>query len=144
MAAKTISSRSGRSWLMLSIAACFVGAVLCLMFVSRDGGIGSKNLSEAFFKILGFYIPLLALVATFFFRDNQGGTTAKTPKETFYVALFITALWVLTPIFLLFSVQYIEDILTYIDRLTPLGQSLALMALGYYFTKRPTKEKDAA
>jgi hypothetical protein len=138
--ARNISSKAGRSWLMISIAACFVGAVLCLMFVSRGGAIGSKNLTDAFFKILGFYIPLLTLVATFFFRDNQGGTSSKTPKETFYVALFITILWVLTPIFLMLSLQYIEEILSMIDRLTPLGQSLALMALGYYFTKRPDKE----
>ncbi|HEY0407085.1 MAG TPA: hypothetical protein VGC89_15245 [Pyrinomonadaceae bacterium] len=121
---------------MSLIAACFVGALLCLHFIFGNGAISSENQSAALFKLLGFYIPLLTLVATFFFVDKQGGANSKTPKETFFVALFITGLWVLTPIFLMLAIWFIEDVLDYLDKLIPVGQSLALMALGYYFTKQ--------
>lgn len=134
--AKTISSRAGRIWLMGIIAACFIAALLCLHFIFGNGAVSSENQSKAFFKLLGFYLPLLALVATFFFVDKQGGAGGKTPKETFFVALFIVGLWVLAPILLMLGIWYIEDVLDYLDKLIPVGESLALMALGYYFSKK--------
>lgn len=135
--AKTISSTNGRISLMAIIAVCFIGALLLLFSVFGGGAIGSENQSNAVFKILGFYIPLLTLIATFFFKENLGGTTGDTSLEAFIVAVFIVLLWALTPILLLLSVTYIEDVLAYIDKLIPVGQSLALMALGYFFAKRP-------
>lgn len=134
---KTISSVKGRVWLMTVIAICFIAALISLVLVFGGGAISSENQSNAIFKILGFYIPLLTLVATFFFREDLGGTSSNNPLETFIVAFFITFLWSATPVLLMFSVWYIEDVLGYIDKLIPVGQSLALMSLGYYFTKRP-------
>jgi hypothetical protein len=121
------------------IAVCFVGAFLSLYLVFGGGAVGSENQSNAVFKILGFYIPLLTLIATFFFKEYLDGTTSDTPLQTFIVAVFIVAIWSLTPLLLLLSVWYIEDVLGYIDKLVPIGQSLALMALGYYFAKAPNK-----
>jgi len=134
--AKTISSGSGRIWLMAVIAVCFVGALLSLFLVFGGGAIGSENQSNALFKLLGFYIPLLTLIATFYFKENLGGTSDNTPLETFVVAIFIVLGWSATPVLLLLSTSYIEDVLGYIDKLIPIGQSLTLMALGYYFAKR--------
>lgn len=135
--ARTISSGTGRVLLMSVMALCFTGALLSLSSVFGGGAIGSENQSNAFFKILGFYIPLLTLVVTFFFKENLGGTSNDTPLETLVVAIFIILIWSLTPILLLRSVWYIEDVFGYIDKLIPVGQSLALMALGHYFTKKP-------
>lgn len=134
--ARIISSGTGRILLMGLIAVGFIGALLSLNFVFGDGAIGSKNYSSAFFKILGFYLPLLTLIGTFFFRENLGGTSVDTPLETFLVAIFMILIWVASPIFILLSVFYIEDVFDYIDKLIPVAQSLALMALGYYFAKR--------
>lgn len=134
--AKAIASGKGRVLLMSVIAACFVGSLLILFFVFGGGSISSENQSNALFKILGFYVPLLTLIATFYFKENLGGTSSDTPLETFLVALAIVSLWALTPIFLMLSVYYIEDVMNYIDKLIPVGQSLVLIALAYYFTKR--------
>jgi hypothetical protein len=134
--AKAIASGKGRVLLMSVTAACFVGSLLILFFVFGAGAISGENQSNALFKILGFYVPLLTLIATFYFKENLGGTSSDTPLETFVVALAIVSLWALTPIFLMLSVYYIEDVLNYIDKLIPVGQSLVLIALGYYFTKR--------
>ena len=133
--ANTISADKGRLLLMGIIGIGLIVAMVYLFSVASGGAIGSKNLEAAVIKFLGFYIPLLTLVATFYFKGSPGGVDNQTPAGTLYFAIFIVAIWVLTPIFLLFSVQSIEEILDYIDKLIPLGQSLALMALGYYFTK---------
>jgi hypothetical protein len=135
---KTISSAKGRIWLMVVIAVCFVVALVILFSVFGGGAIGSENQSNAVFKILGFYVPLLTLIATFYFKENLGGTSSDTPLETFIVAVFIILIWAVTPIILFMRVKYVEDILGYIDKLVPVGQSIALMALGYYFTKKPS------
>lgn len=123
---------------MVVIAGCFVGALVVLFSVFGGGAIGSENQSNAVFKILGFYVPLLTLIATFFFKENLGGTSSDTPFETFIVAVFVVLIWAATPIILFLSVAYVEDILAYIDKLVPVGQSIALMVLGYYFTKKPS------
>ncbi len=136
--AKTISSATGRIALMVVIAVCFVVALVILFSVFGGGAIGSENQSNALFKVLGFYIPLLTLIATFFFKENLGATSSDTPFETFIVAVFIVLLWAMTPIILFLRVTYVEDIFGYIDKLIPVGQSIALMALGYYFTKKPS------
>jgi Mn2+/Fe2+ NRAMP family transporter len=117
------------------IAGCLIVAMVYLFSVAGGGAIGSKNLLNAVVKFLGFYVPLLSLVATFFFKERQGDGDSATPAVTFYFAMFIVTIWVLTPILILLSGLYIEEVLDYIDRLIPLGESLALMALGYYFTK---------
>ena len=134
--ANTVSSNKGRLLLMGVLAVCLIVALIYLFSVASGGAIGSKNLLNAVIKFLGFYVPLLTLVATFFFVAGQGGgEEIPTPAITFYFALFIVSIWSLTPILLLLAGLYIEEVLEYIDRLVPLGQSLALMALGYYFKK---------
>ena len=110
-------------------------AVVYLFIVAGGGAIGSKNLQSALIKFLGFYLPLLTLVATFYFNGSQGGVVNPTPTATLLFAIFIVSIWVSTPILLLMAGLYIEDVLDYLDKLIPLGQSLALMALGYYFAK---------
>lgn len=135
---QTVSSAMGRISLMGVIAVCFVAALVILFSVFGGGAIGSENQSNAVFKILGFYVPLLTLIATFFFKENLGGTSSDTPFETFIVAVFFVLIWAVTPIILFLSITYVEDILAYIDKLVPVGQSVALMALGYYFTKKPS------
>jgi hypothetical protein len=130
----TISSQLARWCLLAMIIACLGAALVSLRVVFGNGAIGSENQSNAVFKILGFYLPLLSLLGTFLFKGGQAGESA-TPAMTFVFALVITGLWVVTPILLLTTVFYIEDVLGYIDKLIPVGQSLALMALGYFFPK---------
>lgn len=132
---KTIAARTGRLWLMGIVAACFVGALFSLVFVARGGAISSDNLQTAVVKFLGFYLPLLSLIGAFQFKDRQRDTGSESPIETFLSAIFIILLWASTPILLLASGLIIEEILGYIEKLIPVGESLALMAIGYYFSK---------
>ncbi|MEP6900864.1 MAG: hypothetical protein ABJA66_03880 [Actinomycetota bacterium] len=131
--AKTIRSTTGRIWLLGVVGACFIVALISLGVVSRGGAISTDNLMNASIKFLGFYVPLISLIGTFLFKSGDANGVVKTPKVTFLTALFITFLWVFTPIMLLLTDLEIEDILDWIDKLIPVGQSLALMAIGYYF-----------
>jgi uncharacterized membrane protein len=133
--ANTVSANKGRLSLMGMLGVGLIVAMGLLFSVAHGGAIGSKNLLNAVVKFLGFYVPLLSLVATFFFTTPQGDGDNLTPAGTFYFAFFLVSIWVLTPILLLLSGLFIEEVLDYIDKLIPLGQSLALMALGYYFKK---------
>ena len=136
---KSISSGVGRIWIMGLISVFFIGSFLTLHLVFGGGAISSENRFNAILKIVSFYVPLLTLIATFYFTENLGGMSSDTPLEAFIVAIIIVLIWVATPVMLFLSVYYIEDNLDYIDKLIPVGQSLALMALGYYFAKkRPT------
>lgn len=140
--AKPIPSGKGRIYLMLIVAICFVGAMVSLFFTARGGAINSDNLLNAVIKFLGFYIPLLSLIGTFLFKGEKDEGDSQTSMAAFLFAVFISLIWVLTPILLLVSGLNIEDVLSYIDKLIPVGQSLALMAIGYYFSK--DKDKPAA
>lgn len=132
--ASTISSQLARWCLLAVIGVCFVGAFVCLRTNFGGGAIGSENQSNTVFKLLGFYVPLLTLLGTFLFRGGQAGEDS-TPTMAAVFGIAVTGLWVVTPILLLMSVYYIEDLLGYIDKLIPVGQSLALMALGFFFPK---------
>jgi hypothetical protein len=131
----TITLTRGRMSLMAIIGVALIVAVVLLFTFARGGAIGSKNQLNGLIKFLGFYVPLISLVATFFFQGRGDEVDIATPVVPFYFAIFIVGIWVLTPILLLVSGLYIEEVLEYIDRLIPIGQSLALMALGYYFRK---------
>lgn len=135
--ARSISSTKGRVSLMIIIVISFVASLATLEIIFGGGAIGSENESNAIFKILGFYVPLFTLIATFYFKEKSEGISGDTPLETFFVAIVIVLIWAVTPVLLFLSVYYIEDVLSYIDKLVPLGESLALMALGYYFVKKP-------
>ena len=131
----TIIANKGRLSLMLIILVGMVAAIVYLFTVASGGAIGSKNLETSFLKYLGFYLPLLTLVATFYFKGPQANADNPTPTGTLFFAVGIVLLWVLVPVLLLLAGLLIEDVLDYLDKLIPLGQSLALMAIGYYFTK---------
>ena len=133
--AKTISSRTGRIWLMCIVAICFIGAVLSLFVIARGGAISSDNRLDAAVKLISFYLPMLSLIGVFLFKGRQAENSSETPIESFLFAIFITSVWVLTPLLLLWFMDFIEEVLASIDTFRPLGDTITLGALGYYFSQ---------
>lgn len=82
--ARSISSGVGRIWIMSLIAVFFVGSFLTLHIVFGGGAIGSENQFNAILKIVGFYVPLLTLIATFYFTENLGGMSSDHPSRGIY------------------------------------------------------------
>jgi len=130
-----VSSKTGRLYLMITVLIGFIVSLIVVLWLGRDGGISYDNKKIALGKLAAFYIPLVTLMAAFYFGKARG-TTLKTsvPLEAFLFAAGIVTLWVITPIFLL-VVLFIEDVVIELQTIKPYGDSLALLAFGYYFSK---------
>jgi len=113
----------------------FVCSVLLLLWLGRGDGIAPHLKLSALGKLAGFYLPLLSLMAAFYFVGTAGRRRSATvPIDAFVFAMVIVFLWVLIPLFLL-SFLFVEDFLVTIEKVKPFGDSLALAAVGYYFAK---------
>ena len=139
---KTISSNKARLYVMAIIAIAFVGALIALFVSARGGAINDNNQLDALVKVIGFYLPLLAIIGTFYFKDKRGGTDSEMTKSTFLFAVFIILLWVLIPILLLSFKQYIETIMSWTDKINALCVSFINMAVAYIFSKDKENPKD--
>jgi hypothetical protein len=120
---------------MATVLIAFIVSLIVVLWLGRDGGIDYDNKKMALGKLAAFYVPLVTLMAAFYFGKARG-TTARTsvPLEVFLFAAGIVTLWVITPVFLL-VVLFIEDVLVELQTIKPYGDSLALLAFGYYFSK---------
>ena len=130
-----VSSKTGRLYLMAIVLIAFIVSLLLVLWLGREGGISYDTKRTALGKLAAFYVPLVTLMAAFYFGKGRE-TTFKTsvPLEVFLFAAGIVTLWVITPIFLL-AVLFIEDVLTGLQTIKPYGDSVALLAFGYYFSK---------
>ena len=135
---RKISSVTGRLWLMGIVLSFFLLSLFTLLWIGRGGAIRPELKLELLGKLAGLYLPLIALMAAFYFgktRVNRGGRPATVPFETFIFAVLIVTLWVMTPLFFLFFIEAAQDISSTLNRVRPYGDSLALAAVGYYFSK---------
>lgn len=135
---RTIPSRSGRLWLMGIVVTCLVVAIADLFWIGRDGRIRPDLKTEALVELLGIYMPLLSLMAAFYFGGSLAPRSSRsirtTSFETFLVALIFTTLWALAPIVLMYEGE-MEAILATLRKVRPVVDTLALAAIGYYFSK---------
>lgn len=129
---------------MLITIVSFLASVIILLLMSRNGGINYQNKTETIERLALFYFPLLTLMAAFFFgKGGSGSANAPVPFDAFVFAAAIVTLWVLTPIFFLFAF-YIEDVIVDLPKIKPYGDSVSLLALGYYFSKDNTRRRRTA
>lgn len=140
--AQTISSNKGRIYVMAVIAAGFIGALAALFASARDGAINDPNQLDALVKVIGFYLPLLAIVGTFYFKDKLGETDGEIAKAPYIFAFFIMTVWILIPILLLSFKQHIETVMSWTDKINALCLSFINITLAFIFSKDKEKDKD--
>lgn len=140
--AQTISSNKGQLYVMAVIASGFVGALTALFVSARDGAINDGNQLDALVKIIGFYLPLLAIIGTFYFKDKQGVTDGEIAKARYIFAFFIMTLWILIPILLLSFKEYIETVMSWTDKINALCLSFINIVLAFIFSKDKEKDKE--
>ena len=131
---QTISANKSRGYVMAIIGAGFLGALIALFASARDGAISDPNQLDALVKIIGFYLPLITIIGTFYFKDKFGGTDSQISKPAFIFAALIILTWVLIPVLLLSFKQYIESILNWIDKINSLCVSFINLTIAYIFS----------
>lgn len=141
--AQTISSNKGRIYIMAVIAIGFVGALTALFVSARDGAINDTNQLDALVKVIGFYLPLLAIIGTFYFKDKLGNTDGEIAKAPYIFAFFIMTAWILIPILLLSFKQYIETVMSWTDKINALCLSFINITLAFIFSQDKDKENPA-
>jgi hypothetical protein len=141
VAERKVSSNMGRLCLMVVVFFFFLASVGVLLWIGRDGGISYDLKIGALGKLAAFYMPLLTLMAAFYFGGSRSKTlNAIVPLEAFVFAVIVVTLWVIVPIFLLLTL-FIEDVAPALERVKPYGDSLALLAVGYYFSQDHVRQK---
>jgi hypothetical protein len=134
----SLSVRVTRAALTITMLVGGAAAFIVLGAIGRDGAISGEGMQEAQNYLLQFYLPLLAIVAAFYFAErrtraaaDRGGASA----EAFALAFLIVALWVmLPPIIFALSDSYNAAIRT-IDSVRLYGNSLSSGAVAFFFAK---------
>lgn len=131
-----VPSRIGRLSLMGMVMLLFLCSVLSLFWLARGGRIHPDGRKIALVKLIGVYLPILSLMGAFYFGGDQNRRrTSTTAMEAFAFALIVTSLWVIAPLFLLWCIGPIEDVLDHLEMIKPIGDTLTLAAIGFYFSK---------
>lgn len=132
----TISNRTGRLCLMVVVLIAFLMSMASLFWLSRGGAIHPVERQETMVKLVGVYLPLLSLIGAFYFGgSNKSKQLSSLRTEAFVFAIAVTSIWVLTPVFFLWLENAIEDVVSDLDKVKLFGDTLALAAIGFYFSR---------
>jgi hypothetical protein len=138
-----ITARAGRRALMLFVAAGFLLSLITLLYEARGGAVAGNIVQSVIARLLKLYVPLLALMTSFYFSergDLQEGRK-ETSLDTFILATTVAATWSLLPAVLLVISQTVEGALRMLDTFEVFGNTLAVAALAFYFSRSGPKRK---
>lgn len=131
-----IHSLIGRRTILALILVGFVLSFAILWWVGRGGAISFQAASPAIKKLLEHYVPLLAILAGFYFSERAATDEGnKTSVETFAFALVLVGIWVLGPPVLIAVSETIEASMRLLESVAVIGTSLASACLAFYFSK---------
>jgi hypothetical protein len=134
----SLSVRVTRAALTIAVILGGAASFVVLGAIGRNGAISGEGMQEAQNYLLQFYLPLLAIVAAFYFAERRTTAAAdrgSAPAEAFALAFVIVAIWVmLPPITFALSDSYNAAIRT-IDSVRLYGNSLSTAAVTFFFAK---------
>ena len=122
----------------------FIFSFVILAWVGRGGAISYEAAEPAIKKLLAHYVPLLAILAGFYFSERAiDARENQTSLETFVFAVIVVGLWVLIPPLLIAFSTTIEAALRFLDSVGVFGTSLGSACLAFYFSKSAKLRKNA-
>ncbi|MDW8227911.1 MAG: hypothetical protein RMJ60_08960 [Anaerolineales bacterium] len=131
-----IRATVGRRVLLGLLMAGFLLSFAVLAWVGRGGAISFQSAAPVIKKLLEHYIPLLSVLAGFYFSERataDQGTSTTT--ETLVFATIVTAIWALAPPILVGAADTVDAAIRILDMLTGVGTSLTSACLAFYFSK---------
>jgi hypothetical protein len=104
--------------------------------MSRGGAATSATWVPAIERLMGVYIPLLGILAGFYFAEQSSTQGNSTSIEAFGFATLLICLWVFAPPVLIFSSATVETAIKVLNSIySVVGTSLASSALAFFFSK---------
>jgi hypothetical protein len=133
---ENISSMTGRLVLLTIVSLGLVLSIASLFWIGRDGGIRPELQRDGTIDLVAFYVPYFFLMGAFYFGEGKKRAATRS-LEPFIFAVVITIVWMVTPICSMLLTNWaIQDIFRFLEKIRVLGDSAALAALGYYFSKK--------
>lgn len=131
-----IRSLVGRRALLAVLLIGFVLSFAFLAWVGRGGAISFQAAGPAIKKLLEHYVPLLAILAGFYFSERAVTDEGqKTSVETFMFASVVVGIWALAAPVLIAVSDTIEAAMRILETLAVIGTSLTSASLVFYFSK---------
>lgn len=126
----------GRRCILLFILMGFILSFCILTWVGRGGAISYQSAAPVIKKLLAHYLPLLAILAGFYFSERATKEEgASTTIETFVFALTVVLLWAFGPSALIALSDTIEGAMRILDSFAVIGTSLTSASIAFYFSK---------
>lgn len=133
---ETISHQKGRLSLLAIVFSGLLVSIASLFWIGRGGGIRHELQIDGTISLVAFYVPFISLMGAFYFGEGKKHA-ANTPLETFLFAAIITTTWMATPICSMLLTDWaIQDVFRFLEKVRVFGDSSALAAIGYYFSKK--------
>lgn len=135
---RRVPTDMGRLFLMGIVMSGLILSLASLFWMSREGGIISEIRNYAIVELLKIYLPLLSLIAAFYFgeKKNDKQIVKTTPLDAFIFVLVITSMWSMAPMLLLWLGGPIEEVLEVMKNIKPFGDVIVLAGIGFYFSKK--------
>ena len=132
-----IAARTGRRTLLAVVVLGFATAFLVLVVIGRGGAVSAETFRDVSARLLKLYVPLLGLVASFYFSEHglRSRRGKATNVETFLLATGLAGAWCLLPGVLIAATDTVENAVRLLDTFEIFGSTMAVSALGFYFSK---------
>lgn len=131
-----IPSLVGRRSILSLILVGFLIAFAVLWWVGHGGAISYQTAAPAIKRLLEHYIPMLAILAGFYFSERATLDEGhQTSLESFVFAVMIVAVWVFAPPILIAASDTVEGSMRLLESITGVGTSLTSACLVFYFSK---------
>jgi hypothetical protein len=131
-----IQSLVGRRVLLALLLTGFLLSFAILAWVGRGGAISFQSAAPAIKGLLGHYVPLLSILAAFYFSEHAATDVgSSTSVEAFVFASVVVAIWSLAPPVLIAAADTIQASMRILETLTVIGTSLTSASLVFYFSK---------
>jgi hypothetical protein len=130
-----ISSTVARRIILSAILMGFFLSFWTLWWVSRGGAASWPTIQPAIERLLQVYVPLLGILAGFYFAEQSSTKGSHTSIEAFGFAMVLICVWVFAAPVLIFFSATIEAAIRLLNSISVLGTSLASSALAFFFSK---------
>ena len=120
------------AFIILAIGAL---TILALLYVGRGDAISEPNLIAALKRLIGLYVPLLALVISFLFARKAKPAEEVPSRAHNIAAVLIVTFWCVMPGLLFATTRTIESATKMLEVLQPWGDTVVMTVLGYYFAR---------